>query len=103
VPDGREEGTLIPATVATNQDNANVTAPDRASDRNGLLELVTVNLTARAALALDVAIGLTGDTRTDIINRALQVYAFLQQVAAHSRPIYVGETAGSKAERVTFF
>jgi hypothetical protein len=94
---------LIPATVATNQDHANVTAPDRASDRNRPLERVTVNLTARAALALDVATGLTGDTKTDIINRALQVYAFLQQVAAHSRPIYVGESAGSTAERVTFF
>jgi hypothetical protein len=62
-----------------------------------------VNLTARAALALDVATGLTGDTRTDTINRALQIYAFLKQVTARGRTIYIGEAADSEVERFKIF
>jgi hypothetical protein len=62
-----------------------------------------VNLTARAALALDVATGLTGDTRTDTINRALQIYAFLKQVTARGRMIYIGEAADSEVERFKIF
>ena len=93
---------MRPATAAANRD-ADAKAPGRVWDRNGPLERVTVNLTARAALALDVATGLTGDTRTDTINRALQIYAFLKQVTARGRTIYIGEAADSEVERFKIF
>jgi hypothetical protein len=53
-----------------------------ATDSGGELERVTVHLTPRASRALELLVELTGDSKTDAINRALQVYAFLEQVAA---------------------
>jgi hypothetical protein len=44
------------------------------------IERLTVNLTPRSSAALDLAVELTGDTKTDAINRALQVYAYLEKV-----------------------
>lgn len=44
------------------------------------MERVTVNLAPRAVRALEKSVGLTGDSKTDTINRALQVYAYLEEV-----------------------
>ena len=44
------------------------------------LERITVNLTPRSSSALDLAVELTGDTKTDTINRAIQIYAYLEKV-----------------------
>jgi uncharacterized protein (DUF1778 family) len=44
------------------------------------LERVTVNLIPKASQALERAASLTGDSKTDVINRALQVYAFVEQI-----------------------
>jgi len=38
---------------------------------------LTVNLVSRSTDAMEVASVLTGDSRTDTVNRALQVYAYL--------------------------
>jgi hypothetical protein len=70
---------------------------------NGPLERVTVNLTARSSRALEVATELTGDTKTDTINRALQIYAFLQQASANSGSIYVRESQDAELERLRIF
>lgn len=43
------------------------------------LTKLTVNLVARAVAALDDVALLTGDTKTDSVNRAIQVYAFLER------------------------
>lgn len=43
------------------------------------LTKLTVNLIPRAVAALDAVALLTGDSKTDSVNRALQVYAFLEQ------------------------
>lgn len=48
----------------------------------GGLERVTVNLIPRASRALEQAGRLTGDSKTDTINRAIQVYAYLEEVWA---------------------
>lgn len=62
-------------------------------NQHGPLERVTVNLTPRAARALEQAGQITGDTKTDTINRALQVYAYLEQVTRDGGAIYVRESA----------
>jgi hypothetical protein len=42
---------------------------------------VTVNLVARSVSALDRTAATCGDTRTDIINRAIQLYHFITLAA----------------------
>jgi hypothetical protein len=61
---------------------------------------VTVNLNARASDALDQVSELTGETKTDAINRALQVYALLHQVQADGGAIYTRERGAKELERL---
>ena len=66
-------------------------------------ERVTVNVTGRAFRALVLAADLTGDTRTDTLNRALQVYAYLGQVTSRGGFVYVREAADSELELLEVF
>lgn len=63
-------------------------------------EHLTVNLTDRSVAAMHAAERMTGDTPTDLTNRALQVYAALVEIGQHEgryrlnldvggRPLYV--------------
>ena len=67
------------------------------------LERVTVNLIARASRALQLASDLTGDTKTDTVNRALQVYAYLEEINAQGGAIYVREAGDSEPQRLKMF
>jgi hypothetical protein len=55
-------------------------------DRMTLTKL-TVNLTPKAAAALDNAASITGDSKTDTVNRALQFYEWLEMEKATGRQI----------------
>ena len=66
----------------------------------GHIERVTVNLNARASQALDQVAALTHETKTDAINRALQVYALLHEVQANGGAIYLREQGGKELERL---
>ena len=46
------------------------------------MERIIVNLTPRASGALAGSVQLTGYTKTDIINRALSVYEYIESVRA---------------------
>jgi hypothetical protein len=50
------------------------------------LERLTVNLTERSSAALRLAHELAGDSKTDTVNRAIQVYAYLVQQSQASGP-----------------
>ncbi len=81
-------------------------ASTRTSGRgggSGPLERITVNLIARASRALQKVSELTGDTKTDSINRALQVYAYLEEINAQGGAIYVRESADAELERLKMF
>ena len=91
----------MPAAATAGKGNAKVAG--RGNGSNGPLERITVNLTGRASRALDLATELTGDTKTDTVNRALQVYAYLEQVTARGGSIHVRETAESELERLKIF
>jgi hypothetical protein len=78
-------------------------ARTRRTARGARLERVTVNITGRSSRALDLLTQLTGDTKTDAINRALQVYAYMEQVAAHGGSVYVREAVDSELERLKAF
>ncbi len=92
---------MMPATATTKR--GDITTSGRRSGNSKTLERVTVNLTGRASRALELATELTGDTKTDTINRALQVYAYMEQVTAHGGSIYVRETGDSDLERLKVF
>lgn len=79
---------------------------DQATDKpkhapgGGGLQRITVNLTARSSAALDLAVEVTGDTKTDTINRAIQIYAYLEEVIRAGGSIHVRESAGAELERL---
>jgi len=61
---------------------------------------VTVNLTPRAARALQEAVALTGHNKTDTVNRALQVYTYVEQALSAGGDLYVQRSAGGAPERI---
>ncbi|AJC61074.1 MULTISPECIES: hypothetical protein [Streptomyces] len=63
---------------------------------------ITVNLAPKAAAALDQAVKLTGDTKTDTINRALQIYAYLERVAQDGGTLYTRLADSDELERLYF-
>ena len=56
---------------------------------------LTVNLIPRADKALQLAVQLTGDSKTDTVNRALQVYAYLEYVISRGSEVLIRERDGS--------
>jgi hypothetical protein len=70
---------------------------------SGPLERVTVNLTPRAAAALELATEVTGDSKTDTINRAIQIYAYLEHIASKGGTVHIRESESSDPERLKFF
>jgi hypothetical protein len=78
---------------------------DRSSGQGGgpPLEKVTVNLTKRSVEALDDLVEATGKTKTDAINKALQVYAFIQRHLDAGGALYLREAGSDQAERLQIF
>ena len=66
----------------------------------GSAERVTVNLTQKTSQALSDAVRITGDSKTDSINKALQVYGLLQQIQELGGAIYLREKDGAELERL---
>lgn len=64
----------------------------------GPLTRLSVNLLPRAVAALDFAVELTGDSRTDTTNRALQVYAFVSDLQSRGSTLIERRADGSEAE-----
>jgi hypothetical protein len=52
-------------------------------------ERLNVNLTERSSLALTVAAELDGLNKTDVVNRAVQLYSFLIQERAEGRELLI--------------
>jgi len=62
------------------------------------LERVTVNLILRASRALQRVSELTGDSKTDSINRAIQVYGYLTEIDHNGGAVYVRESKDSEPQ-----
>lgn len=90
-------------TVNTKTDNTTKQPPDGKGGGGGGLERVTVNLAPRASRALESTVGLTGDSKTDTINRALQVYAYLEEVWHKGGQILVREDPNEDTATVLKF
>lgn len=69
------------STGAAPEEEDDIVAGGNRSDGRGRgggrFERVTVNLSPASSAALDRAVEITGDSKTDTINRALQIYAML--------------------------
>jgi hypothetical protein len=74
---------------------------DHTGQATGLVR-VTVNLTQRSWQALHQAVKLTGDSKTDTINRAIQMYAYVENVRQEGGELYV-RTSDKELERLVFF
>jgi len=66
----------------------------------GSLQRVTVNLTPRSWQALEAAIKRTGDSQTDAINRAIQVYSYLADITETGGMLYVRDAGSDELERL---
>ncbi len=74
-------------------------------DRGGgsSLERVTVNLTTRSVAAMDTITNLTGDTKTEAINKALQFYAHIEGFLASGGALYMRDPGSNEMERIKIF
>jgi hypothetical protein len=66
------------------------------------LTRLTVNLVPKAEAALDKAVELSGDSKTDTVNRAIQAYAYFLKVKQDGGAVYVREHAGAERFQVEF-
>ncbi|WP_207944922.1 hypothetical protein [Actinomadura rubrisoli] len=71
-------------------------------DSTGTKERVTVNLTGRGAGALGELVRRTGDSKTDVINRALIVYELIERITDEGGAVFVREPDSAELERVRF-
>lgn len=67
------------------------------------LERVTVNLVPRSSKALQLAVDITGDTKTDTINRAIQMYAFLEETVRQGGSILVRDAPGGDVQIIRWY
>ena len=58
------------------------------------LERITVNLVPRAQAALTLLGALTGDSKTDTVNRAIQMYAFFEDARSRGDEILLRHPNG---------
>jgi hypothetical protein len=79
--------------------------PANSGGRRGgsSLERVTVNLSQRTSEAMEQLAGMTGESKTDTINKALQVFAYLQQLQGNGGAVYVREPGSKEVERLKIF
>lgn len=56
----------------------------------------TVNLTERSTAALQLAMDLTGDGKTDTINRAVQIYSYLMYSISEGADIHLKDKDGNE-------
>jgi hypothetical protein len=102
--DPAQEGdTVARNSVETSRTNAGTRERSPGRRTNAPLERVTVNLTARSIQALEQVVGLTGDSKTDAINRSVQVYAFIEELLSKDGAVYIRESSGSELERLRLF
>jgi len=64
------------------------------------LDRITVNLIPKASRALASAMGRNGDSKTDTVNRALQLYEFVTRLEAEGGTLYVRGQDGTELERI---
>lgn len=66
------------------------------------MERITVNLTPKASRALEDLGTMTGYNKTDIVSRALQVYAYIELIQANGGGFMVKDSSESNPVGLRF-
>lgn len=66
-------------------------------------ERVTVNLLRQAAAALDETAKLTGNSKTEVINKALQLYALVQSAQNAGGGVWIQDAEKDEPVRARFY
>lgn len=77
-------------------------APRPATRRRGQpgLTKVSANFVPRAVVAMEIASELTQDNQTDVLNRAVQLYAYLMKAEADGKLIFTEDPRTGAKERL---
>jgi hypothetical protein len=106
--DARQVTDFIPATSGTTEGAGPHPGPDEQSERTRPeptkheLTKVSANFVPRAVQALELASALTGDSRTDVLNRAVQMYAYLAKMMEEGNLVFVENPTTHAKERIVF-
>jgi hypothetical protein len=71
------------------------------SNAPSALERLTINLVGRASKALALATEITGDSKTDTVNRAVQVYSYLLHKVDEGSTVVIRDAQGNES-RIVF-
>lgn len=93
----------MPSSAVVQDARRDSSQDERGHGGNGPLERVTVNLVARASRALQKVVDLTGDNKTDAINRAVQVYAYLEEIEAAGGDVYIRPSKDAELQLLKMF
>lgn len=93
-----EDATAASGRTTTDNDSAT----DKQHKPKPELTKVSANIVPRAMAALELASELTGDSRTDVINRAIQVYAYLAKQDKEGKLIFLENPSTGSKDRVVF-
>jgi hypothetical protein len=89
-------------TVAPTAPEPPTTSPARLQGSGGnSVTKLTVNITPRATAALDAAATANGETKTNVVNRAIQAYAFLTRMLNEGWDLVLRDNDG-REQRVQF-
>jgi hypothetical protein len=72
---------------------------DAKSKLPEIFEKITVNLVERASRSLELAVSFTGYSKTDTVNRALQLYAYLEFERSIGNQILIRDAESGKLSR----
>ena len=72
------------------------------TSQNSPLERVTVNLIPRTSKALADGTALTEISKTDFINRAIQAWAYFEDLAGKGGAVFVREPGSDELSRIRF-
>jgi hypothetical protein len=87
--------------TTTRADDVKPDGADRSG--NSSLERVTVNLTPKSVAAMDRIATLTGETKTDAINKSLQFYDHIREFIDSGGALYMRDHGSSELERIKIF
>jgi hypothetical protein len=68
---------------------------------SGHVHRVTVNLTEHCASELQKLSDTTGYTKTDVVNRAIAIYNYLEEIQRNGGAIFVRENPDDDLDRLT--
>lgn len=74
-----------------------------SADNGTSLTRVTVNLTTKSVASMDALTKLTGENKTEVINKSLQFYDDVQTFISTGGTVYMRDPGSKELERIRIF